>query len=246
MPSFAAEAGSARERRSAAEIEAVFSARGWLAVCGVAERRRILDIGRQIFVERGQRLFAFGDGPGGIFGVVSGGLGMEACSEHHVPRLGHIMRAGNWLGHGPALRHGPRTLGCRAIEDSVLLAVPLPPITALMTSDADVTRLVGELASRNSKLLVQIACDLLIADAARRLAAVLVRETGALDGVVPGHPGGYLLTQSEVGEMANVSRHHVNRLLGRFAALGWIEKSYNRVKLLNIQALYNFAYSEKE
>lgn len=227
-----------------AALEKLFGGRGWLSGTPASFREMVLKLGRQISVPRGQRIFAYGDQPGGTYGVISGGVGMEACSDHHQIRLGHVVRAGDWMGHGSVLGHATRSLGCWAIEDSVLLYVPLQAFSAVIRADAEAARLVGELANQNANLLIRICCDLLTPDAARRTAAVLLRVTGALEGVRPSHADGYALTQSELGEMANVSRHHVNRLLGQFADRGWIAKSYNRLRLLDVQALSDFAYGE--
>ncbi|TPE61588.1 Crp/Fnr family transcriptional regulator [Sandaracinobacter neustonicus] len=233
-----------RDRLSVGGLEDVLMRRGWLTETTPGFRQKILGMGRQLAVKRGQRLFAFGDPPGGMYAVLSGGIGMEGCTNLHPLRLGHVVREGGWFGHGPALGNAARSIGSRALEDSRVLLVPLPPLTAWIHEDTEAARLVGELADRNSQLLTHIISDLLIPDAGQRTAAVLLRVSGALGGVKSSHPDGCLLTQSELGEMANVSRHHANRLLGQFAEQGWIAKSYNRLRLLDVAALSGFAYGE--
>jgi len=158
--------------------------------------------------------------------------------------VGHVYREGHWFGHGPALNGGNRTMGYRALEDSSLLHVPLTALRREMRADSEMTRLVGQMANLGTTLASWIACDLLISSAPRRIAAVLLRVTGAHEGVTPSDPDGFLLTQSEIGEMANASRLHVNRVLGHFAEKGWIAKSYKHLLLLNAPALMRFAYRE--
>jgi CRP/FNR family transcriptional regulator, cyclic AMP receptor protein len=46
--------------------------------------------------------------------------------------------------------------------------------------------------------------------------------------------------------MANLSRHHVGRKLASFEAAGWIACGYNRVRLLDAEALAAFAYGDEE
>lgn len=233
------------DRLSAAVVEERMVRRGWLADTPAGFRRKILGMGRQLAVKRGHQLFSFGDPPGGLYAVLSGGIGLEGCSHNlHQLRLGHVVREGGWFGQGPVLGHPMRSIGSRALEDSRLFLVPLPALSAWVNEDAEAARLVGELADLNSRLLVHMTCDLLIPDAGRRTAAVLLRVSGALDGVEPIHPNGCLLNQSELGEMANVSRHHVNRLLSQFTQRGWITKSYGRLRLLNVAALSDFAFGE--
>jgi CRP-like cAMP-binding protein len=196
-------------------------------------------------VTAGQRLFAAGAPPGGIYGVLTGGIAVEGSTAFHTPRLGHVYRAGDWFGHGPALSGGNRTMGYIALEPGELVTVPLAPLRDLMRDDPDMTRLVGDMANRGTTLAAWIACDLLISDAPRRIAAVLLRVTGAHEGVTPDDPGGFLLTQTVLGEMSNASRHHVNRVLGEFAKAGWITKSYSHIHLLDLEALKQFAYSDR-
>jgi CRP-like cAMP-binding protein len=50
----------------------------------------------------------------------------------------------------------------------------------------------------------------------------------------------------QLGEMANLSRHHVGRKLASFEAAGWIACGYNRVRLLDAEALAAFAYGDEE
>lgn len=127
-----------------------------------------------------------------------------------------------------------------------MLAVPLPALRTAMADDAGLARLVGRLARNGSELAVWTACDLLIASAPRRIAAVLLRITAALDGIAPTDPRGFRLTQSELGEMANASRHHVNRVRRHFVEEGWIAQRYNFIRLLDVPALAAFAYRDSE
>nr|WP_310524687.1 Crp/Fnr family transcriptional regulator [Polymorphobacter sp.] len=218
----------------------VFAVRGWLAAAAPALRHTILAAGRSTRLARGERLFSSGAPPGGIFGVVSGGIAVEGSSQWHAPRIGHVCRAGDWFGEGPALTGGARTMGFIALEDSQLLTVPLAVLRELMTDNSELTKLVGSLASIGSTLASAIICDLLIPDAPRRTAAVMLRVTGALDGVVPDNAAGFVLTQTELGELANVSRNHINHILATFERAGWIAKSYCHLRLLDVPALTAF------
>jgi CRP/FNR family transcriptional regulator, cyclic AMP receptor protein len=132
----------------------------------------------------------------------------------------------------------------RALEDSELLAVSLPVLRQLMERDGTVGRLLGDGANLGADIASWAACDLLISDGAQRIAAVLLRVTGVLDGLPPDQPGGFLLTQQDLGEMANASRHHVNRVLRMMKRAGWIATSYNHIRLLDVPGLTAFAHRE--
>lgn len=233
------------ENENCHQFASLFEARGWLALQPPFFRNQILAMARPLRKSRGDWVFSIGDPPGGIFGVVSGGIGIEGAGPFHALRLGHVLRAGAWFGHHPALAPGGRrTQGMRAMEDTLLLHVPLAPLQAFMTEDPVAARCVGNMADGGSILAIRIISDLLIPDATKRIAAVLLRVTGAEEGIEPSHPDGFLMTQAELGEMANVSRPHVNRVLGGFAAKGWLERNYQRLRVTNVQALRTLAASE--
>jgi CRP-like cAMP-binding protein len=109
--------------------------------------------------------------------------------------------------------------------------------------DPVAARCIGGMADGGSILATRIISDLLIPDAAKRIAAILLRVTAAEDGVEPHHPDGFLMTQAELGEMANVSRPHVNQVLGELERKGWITKHYQRLRIVDVEGLRSFAAS---
>lgn len=228
------------------DAEAVFATRGWLADTSNSLRKKIIEAGRRMTVVAGERLISPGDLPGGIYGVLTGGIAIEGATQWHAPRVGHVYRAGHWFGHGPALHGGVRTMGYFAMEDSCLFTVPLQSLRNLMRDDPDVIALVGQMATRGTDLAGWITCDLLIPAAPQRIAAVLLRITGAHEKIESSDPNGFRLTQNDIGEMANVSRIYVSRVLSHFEKLGWISKGYGHIRLIDFEKLKEFAYLSHE
>ena len=114
-----------------------------------------------------------------------------------------------------------------------------------MQIDPTIAVRVGQLAEIGNRLGSWIARDLLTPDAGRRLASVLFRVLGTGE-VVPDDPQGFWLTQQQLGEMANLSRHHVGRKLASFEKAGWISCGYNRVRLVDAEAPSAFAYGDED
>jgi len=226
------------------ELERVFSARGWLSRQPRPFRTQFISLGRLVALERAEPVFHAGDGSGGVFGIVSGGFAVLGGSPWQRPALAHIERAGDWFGHGPVLRKGPRTLSFIAAEPTTLLQVPLERLRPRLQGDPDFAARLMQMADTSTETVIRVARDLLIRDSAQRLAAVLLRVT-AMGEVPPGEGDGYALTQAELGEMANISRHHVNRILGMMRRAGWIDARYNRIRLLDVAALKAFAWTDE-
>jgi len=236
--------GRARRALIVDQLERVFSTRGWLSRQPQPFRTRFIGLGRLIALERGAPVFHMGDGSGGVYGIVSGAIEVRSGASRQLPVLAHIERAGDWFGHGPVLRGGNRSLTFVAAEPSTLLQVPLERLRPQLQSDPDFAARLAQMADASTETVIGVARDLLIRDSARRLAAVLLRVTVAGD-VPPDNEQGYALTQAQLGEMANISRHHVNRILAMMRRAGWIDARYKRIRLLDVAALKAFAWADE-
>ncbi len=232
-------------RNPPTDLDAVFAARGWLSEHPAAFRSLMIDGAVPFEVRPGTTVFRRDDASNGIYGIVAGAIGVEGGHRRQTPLLGHVMRAGEWFGIKAVLHGGPRELTYRAMEPTRLLFVSRTRLAPLMQTDSDVAVRVGQLAELGNRLGSWIARDLLTPDAGRRLAAVLFRVLGTGE-VVPDDPTGFWMTHQQLGEMANLSRHHVGRKLARFEAAGWIGCGYNRIRLLDAEALAAFAYGDGE
>lgn len=226
-------------------LETVFAARGWLSEHPASFRSQMLAMGVTVELNPGSLVFREGDPASGLYGVITGAIGSEGGHKRQTPMMGHVMRPGEWFGIKAMLLGGPRELSFRALEPTRLLMISSTRLLPLMKADPDVSVRVGQLAEVGNRLGAWVVRDLLTPDAGRRLAAVLYRALGTGQ-VVPDDPQGFWLTQRQLGEMANMSRHHVSRKLTLFEAAGWIACGYNRIRLLDPEALAAFAYGDDD
>lgn len=223
------------------QAERIAESGGWLAGQPAEFRAAVLARAQLRAFAPGAFTFRAGDAPGGIYGVVAGGFAIHVPSRHGGPDLAHIMRPPAWFGHGPVLNGRPRTLTFRATEPSVALHVPLAALDDLSRRLPDAPRAIAAITDFTGAVAIQVVADLLIPEADRRVAATLLRVTGAAEGAVPDDAAGFRLTQSELGEMANASRQLVNRALRGFAARGWVAVGYGRIAVRDAAALAAFA-----
>lgn len=227
-----------------AALTDIFAVRGWLSGHPAAFRTALLALAVPVHVGTGLYVYREGSESHGLYGVVSGGIGVEGGHPRQSPRLGHVHRAGAWFGLRAPFNGGPRALSYRALEPSRLVFVPNSRLLPLMQADAGIAIRVGQLGEEGSRLASWIVRDLLTRDAGQRVAAVLLRVLGNGE-LVPDNPNGFRLTQQMLGEMANLSRNHVCRKLGEFEAAGWISWGYNHIRLLDAGALAAFAYGDE-
>jgi CRP/FNR family transcriptional regulator, cyclic AMP receptor protein len=232
-------------RIEALGLEAVFARRGWLKDHPPSFRSLIIHTGVVLETEVGATIFREGDQSSGLYGVINGACGIEGGHPRATPMMGHILRTGDWFGIKAPLHGGPRELTYRVIEPGLLLFLPNTRLLPLMRNDPEIAIRVGQLAEMGNRLGSWVSRDLMTPDAGRRLAAVLFRALG-MGEVEPDDPRGFALTHKQLGEMANLSRHHVGRKLASFEAQGWIVCGYNRIRLVNADALAVFAYADEE
>jgi CRP-like cAMP-binding protein len=236
------------------EAYRILSSRGWLAEIDPALAAAVLDAGRLLALRRGEAVFRPDDAPGGMYGVIEGGILLSTLGRDGLPAAGHIARRCHWFGYGSALIRQRRVLLAAANEPSVILQVPASEFERLRAEFPTAGQAFGKLATLGEMLYLATVADLLIRHTDRRLAAVLLRVTGSepppyrrddppLDPegrLGPGGPG-VPLTQALLGEMANASAHTVARFVERATRAGWIDWRYGRVCLPDAAGLAAFA-----
>lgn len=228
-----------------AEAMATLRRVGWLA--GEPKRMQDAILSRAILREyRADEYVYHADGePGGIFGVVSGGLGVLIPSASGTMMLCHIARRGIWFGEGPANTGRRRALAVRSVEPSVVFHLPLQGIRALRADLPDFARLLAGLAVRNyAELTFRVIGDLMISPGERRIAATLVRISRPEPGDEDMPPWPIHLSQEDIGQMANASRDRVNRALAKFTRAGWISVDFRTVLVTDLARLEAFAWGE--
>jgi CRP/FNR family cyclic AMP-dependent transcriptional regulator len=235
------------------EVHRILASRGWLADIDPALASAVVDAGRLIEFRRGDALYHPGDEPGGMYGVAEGGILLSTVGRDGLPVAGHIIRRCTWFGYGSVLDRQRRKLIPTANEASLVLYVPLGELERLRAAFPSASRAFGQLATRGEALYLAIVTDLLIANTDRRLAAVLLRVTGAetpdrqrdlpVDPLADpwAGPTGVPLTQAMLAELANASPNTVARFVDRAVQAGWIEWRYGRVRIPDIGQLAAFA-----
>jgi CRP-like cAMP-binding protein len=218
-------------------LDFVFARRGWLSRQSPVSRRFVLERGRRVAFDPGDHIVRMGDDAGGIYGIISGGVGTIGMTDLTGPALGHIMREGSWFGQGPLLTKGPRSMTFRSMEESELFLVPLQALKPLMAADAGFAEMIAQMTEYGSRMSETAVRELLIRDAPRRLAATLLRVTAVLDGVVSASAHGFRINQTDLAEMACVSRNYTNRILSELQARGLVTLSYNHIQIERPDAL---------
>jgi CRP-like cAMP-binding protein len=222
-----------------AEAERRILLRGWLADQSDDMRRAVLKAARLVLYPAGEFVFHAGDSEGGIYGVVSGGVGVHLPAETGETYLAHILRTGTWFGYGPLVRGRRRSLSFSLIEPSLLFHLPLSNAQEIAGRSPVHQRAILSVGEYGMDVATRVIETLLIRHSDRRIAATLLR-VAPLHEEEPGERE-IQLTQAQLGEMANADRQVVNRVLKRFEAEGWVHVSYGRIRIADAAAIREFA-----
>jgi CRP/FNR family transcriptional regulator, cyclic AMP receptor protein len=211
---------------------------GWLSQTPLSFRKAILDRASLQSFSPGETIYMVGAPPGGIYGMISGGVRLAAAAGELGPFITHYFRPGSWLGEGPIITDGPRMIGLNAAKETELLYVPLPSLRELLDQDPVFWRWFALLAFEHERTAVSAVADLMIRDHVRRLVAVLLRLADARTKTPEGDARIEVeASQSDLATMANVARTTANATLRKLASAGHVKVTYSRIRVVNPDSL---------
>jgi CRP-like cAMP-binding protein len=231
-----------------ADASLVLENRGWLTQTPPSFRDMIIAASTLRYVDRNTDIYHAGDEPGGLWGLAEGALvvhfpGPESGPES-VPILVHYARPGFWIGEASVLTGRPRVIGIKAAKDSTLLRLPRNVFHDIATRDPLAWRWLGLLVLEHTVSMIKTTANLRIPNARRRVAAILAQLSEPFAGEVAPPDAGIEvnLHQSQLGDLAGLSRAAVTEALRDLAALGIVELGYRRLILHDRTALVRIGH----
>jgi CRP-like cAMP-binding protein len=114
----------------------------------------------------------------------------------------------------------------RALEPSVVLAIPFDPVITAFRSDPNLLWAVTRLLATRLRVMDEALADSVFLDVTGRTAKRLLElSAGSDDFVLP-------VTQEELAGMVGASRERVNKAIGSFIRLGWIDQHDRQYRIL--------------
>ena len=192
---------------------------------------KVVEAGRDLEMRRGDLLFREGDDPDELFVVVSGRIAIANKSIDGRESMVALMEEGDLFGEMGLFDGRVRSAEARALETSVVTAVPYGPVRNLYENDpALLWRVVAMLAGRLRTVDAALA-DSVFLDVTGRTAKRLLDLAGEDDEFsLP-------ITQEELAGMVGASRERVNKAIASFIRLGWIEQIDRTYRITNRQQL---------
>jgi CRP-like cAMP-binding protein len=192
---------------------------------------KVVEAGMDLEMLRGDVLFREGDDPDELFVVVSGRIAIANKSIDGRESMVALMEEGDLFGEMGLFDGRGRSAEARALETSVVTAVPYGPVRSLYEDDpALLWRVVAMLAGRLRTMDTALA-DSVFLDVTGRTAKRLLDLAGDEDEFsLP-------ITQEELAGMVGASRERVNKAIASFIRLGWIEQIDRTYRITNREQL---------
>ena len=109
---------------------------GWLRHTPIPFRSTVLD--RCLLEEfAGTPVYAIDDDPGGMYGLVEGGLGISMAPRERGPYTAHFAMPGTWFGEIATFTRHPRRVGLTTTRPTTMLHLPLHAIDEIVGRDLE-------------------------------------------------------------------------------------------------------------
>jgi CRP/FNR family transcriptional regulator, cyclic AMP receptor protein len=212
--------------------------RGWLSLTPASFQKLVLDRCQSEHFKAGMPVYSVGDEPGGMYGLVAGGLGISIAPRRSGPYTAQFALPGTWFGEAGAFTRQPRRIGLITTRDTQMLHLPLWAIDEIVGRDPTAWRFFGLATIEHLDLAVGGGDDLMIRDHFKRFVAVLLRlgdcrsakfsEDGPIE---------IDLSHEALAHMANVARTTAGAILGKLEADGHVVLAYRRIQIVKPAAL---------
>lgn len=181
---------------------------------------------------RGDILFNEGDPAEALYLVISGRLAIAIANPiDHRETVVSLMEPGDLFGEMSMLDDGARSAMARALEPSVVLAIPYTAVLDVLRQNPEMLWGVTRMLAQRLRVMDETLADSVFLDVTGRTAKRLLElSEGADEFTLP-------VTQEELAGMVGASRERVNKAIASFIRLGWIEQHERRYTILKRQSL---------
>jgi CRP/FNR family transcriptional regulator, cyclic AMP receptor protein len=182
-------------------------------------------------LRRGDVVFDEGDDPDELLLVISGRIAIANRSVDGRESVVALMDAGDLFGEMGLLDGLGRSAQARALEASIVVAVPYDPVRQAFEEHPQLLWGVVALLAGRIRAVDAALADSVFLDVTGRTAKRLLELADDQDDFqLP-------VTQEELAGMVGASRERVNKAIANFVRLGWIDQAERRYRILNREEL---------
>ena len=209
----------------------------WLRDAPAELLQRLTALSRRRHLSDGEQLYARGDTPEGLYGVIRGLIRVELIAIDGHEFLAGLYAPGDWLGEMSLFDERPRAVHARAVGDTEILLLPAAQFRELLDANPQWYRHFARVLSEKLRLAISMIEDSLLLPLSQRLAKRLldlaqVYSAQTADGVLLK----LHLPQEDLGRMLGATRQSINKELRSLETRGILELRHGRILIRNIEA----------
>ena len=182
------------------------------------------------------RVYSAGDGPAGMFAVLSGEIRLVQHSQSGKYAFYSLMRPGAWFGALSELDGRARFTDAIASTDTTLLQLGHAAFQSMYREDATARDAFVGLLCRNLRTTLSMLVEHHSLPPRQQVAQILI-SAFTRPGAAQAPDTGLDLTQEALAAMAGVSRQTVNKVLHEFCEEGLVRLEYGRILPVDLAAL---------
>ncbi len=186
--------------------------------------------------QRGSTVYWQGDTAERLYYLKKGSVKIYMTSENGGEKTLRIQRDGGVFGEAAFFDRQPRVSSAKVLEKSEIVAISREILSAHIQKHPEFAFALMQALSERVRLLTAQVDSMAFLQADKRIARFLSEA-------VQDRPPCISCTDEELGARVGVSRVTVNRVLRRFARLGWLETRYRQIRILRLDALADFSFS---
>lgn len=212
----------------------------WFASLPRELAERLLDEAELVRLSAGQRLFARGDAPDGLYVVADGVVRITGLAETGQESLLVMLEPPHWFGEVALFDGEPRTHDAWAEGDATLLRVPQAAMRTMLAERAEWWQPLGRLLTQKLRALFVAMEELSLLPPRARLARrLLAMAAGFGLATAAQEPARRVLkvSQEQLGAMLALSRQTVNQALGELEAAGAVHRQRGAIEVVDVEAL---------
>lgn len=185
----------------------------------------------------GERLFARGDPPSGVFVVVDGLIRIGSTTETGKEALLTIQEPPSWFGEIAVFDGQPRTHDAVASGDAVVLHVPQAAMDELLAARPERWRDLALLLAQKLRLAFLAMEEAATQPLPARLARRLVWMADGYGDWQDRRLRALAVSQEQLASLLSTSRQSVNAALKDLEAKGLVRVAYGRVEVVDLDGL---------
>lgn len=209
----------------------------WFEGLPAAFAAALLDAAEPISRRAGQRLFARGDAPDGLYALLRGVVRVTAIASSGQETMLAMLEPPQWFGEIAVFDRAPRTHDAWAEEDSELLRVPQAALLAELAEHPQHWRDLGQLLAQKLRLTFASVEELSLLPPTPRVAGRLLLMAGGCGAWTDRSKRVLEVSQEQLGLMLALSRQTVNQSLRELEARGCIKRNRASIEVVDDRRL---------